>query len=1210
MTNTYTAEILPHNELLGLEKINLKNTRINDLISKYLFITVSSDFTFENNQTTYQQMKDSKIVIINEYKGNDNDYFIIGFKRTIINIKQNSINFLHSLFSHNENLKICFLSDFKKSFDDNIKNNNNNKIQYTEINYDSKFEDEITNFKEQIMFPLQNNLLKFKLKKIISCIAGYLIKNSYMKITEDRLHYFIINEEKRSKENTFSNDEFIFLSRIGSSFSSVIRLAYYIEKEELVAVKTLQSGITYSMDREIENYRNMDHPFIPRYYGTIEEGESNKSLVIEFINGHPLSDISKMKMKMKDEEKLIIIFDLLCIFSYLKLKKYIYRDLKPNNVILDNNNQIVLIDFDSMISNERLNEKDESEFTRDFSSDGTAPEINESSDGIPSYQSDVYSLGKLILFILTEKPANTNDPVKLDDSTQNNELNIIFMNDNSIFKRCLKEKPDERPTIEELIKELLNTLPKYPQLAHLLISKIISNKEFYLSFIRDQNYAEELCNIGKSYLNNQNEADYKIAIRYFSFAADLNIQEAQFYLGEIYYTGKYCMERDINKAIQYYLSAANQNDPDAQFNLGVIYYTGEYITQDINQAIQYFILAANQNHPQAQSILGDIYSSNVYVPRNIDKAIHYFQLAANQNDRQALFNLGSIYFSGEYIQRDMNKAIHYFWLAANQDHIQAIYNLGGIIFGGEYIKRDIELVIFFISFAANHNHLQAQFNLGEIYSSGVYTAQDINKAIFYYSLAANQNHVEAQFCLGEIYYRDKYKKFDITKAIHYYSLAASHDHLQAQFILGEIYSSGEYIKRDIIKAIHYFQLAAKQNHQQAQYNLGLIYYLGEGITPDITKAIYYFSLAADQNDPDALYNLGEIYYLGEYVKRDINKAIHFFTLATNQNDPNAQYNLGIIYITGDNVTPDINKGIHFLLLAADQSHPQAQFILGSIYYNGDIVPRDINKAIHYLTLAADNNHRQAQFELGIEYFLKFDMKMSIHYLIRSALNGNKEACFAVGYLYHEGKYMERDIDQCIRFYKEASSFNNQFAKNNLGIIYKKGFEDKIKPRLGLSIEYFKEAIKQKNNAISMYNLGHLYLYENPIKDSINQSIDLLIRSLNEGFPPSFELLCISLFKKYDNDIDSIKQKLDEQTNNFDKYKTKIYEIIEIFISNKSLYESEYLEYKNIDFVYNVLHKCLQSNDITKEKEVSEHNNTKIKDISSEFYEGFGIQIDE
>lgn len=119
--------------------------------------------------------------------------------------------------------------------------------------------------------------------------------------------------------------EFVFVRVIRSNYCALTRLYYYIKKEELVVIKTLLPGNKYLIEREIENYRNMDHPFIPRYYGTIE-GESNKSFVIEFINGHPLSDISKKKMKMKDEEKLIIIFDLLCIFSYLKLKKYIYRD--------------------------------------------------------------------------------------------------------------------------------------------------------------------------------------------------------------------------------------------------------------------------------------------------------------------------------------------------------------------------------------------------------------------------------------------------------------------------------------------------------------------------------------------------------------------------------------------------------------------------------------------------------------------------------------------------------------------------------------------------------------------------------------------------------------------------------------------------------------------------------------------------------------------
>lgn len=85
----------------------------------------------------------------------------------------------------------------------------------------------------------------------------------------------------------------------------------------------------------------------------------------------------------------------------------------------------------------------------------------------------------------------------------------------------------------------------------------------------------------------------------------------------------------------------------------------------------------------------------------------------------------------------------------------------------------------------------------------------------------------------------------------------------------------------------------------------------------------------------------------------------------------------------------------------------------------------------------------------------------------------------------------------IHFYKEASSLNIQYSKNNLGIIFKRGFEDEIKPRLGSSIDYFEEAIRQKNDKVSMHNLGHLYLYEEPIKQSLDKSIDLLMQLLNK-----------------------------------------------------------------------------------------------------------------
>ena len=104
----------------------------------------------------------------------------------------------------------------------------------------------------------------------------------------------------------------------------------------------------------------------------------------------------------------------------------------------------------------------------------------------------------------------------------------------------------------------------------------------------------------------------------------------------------------------------------------------------------------------------------------------------------------------------------------------------------------------------------------------------------------------------------------------------------------------------------------------------------------------------------------------------------------------------------------------------------------------------------------------------------------------------------MGYLLHEGKYLEKNMIKAIKYYKNASSFNNEYSKNNLGIIYKYGFGEEIKPNLGLANEYFKEAINQKKDKIAMYNLAHMYLYNDHIKEEFDP-IELLIRSSNEGF---------------------------------------------------------------------------------------------------------------
>ena len=106
------------------------------------------------------------------------------------------------------------------------------------------------------------------------------------------------------------------------------------------------------------------------------------------------------------------------------------------------------------------------------------------------------------------------------------------------------------------------------------------------------------------------------------------------------------------------------------------------------------------------------------------------------------------------------------------------------------------------------------------------------------------------------------------------------------------------------------------------------------------------------------------------------------------------------------------------------------------YYN-------INKAIHYFRQALNNNNNIAQYYLGFiclnEGPTINEVRKGISYLKLSAKNGNHDAQTMLRHFYMEGKYIDRDVNEAIRLYKEASCFRIYEAKNNLGVIYKEGY---------------------------------------------------------------------------------------------------------------------------------------------------------------------------
>ncbi|KAK8841492.1 camp-dependent protein kinase catalytic subunit [Tritrichomonas musculus] len=90
------------------------------------------------------------------------------------------------------------------------------------------------------------------------------------------------------------------------------------------------------IEREAENYVHLskgEYPFISRYFGYFDN-YNEKCLFIEYIEGRSLD---------RYDLKLLSLDDLLTI-RYLHSQRYIYRDMKYDNIIINENKDAILFD--------------------------------------------------------------------------------------------------------------------------------------------------------------------------------------------------------------------------------------------------------------------------------------------------------------------------------------------------------------------------------------------------------------------------------------------------------------------------------------------------------------------------------------------------------------------------------------------------------------------------------------------------------------------------------------------------------------------------------------------------------------------------------------------------------------------------------------------------------------------------------------------------
>lgn len=188
-------------------------------------------------------------------------------------------------------------------------------------------------------------------------------------------------------------------------------LAKNIENDELVVIKIVQLQglkewkILELFEREAKILKNLNYPRIPKYIDYFIEEKDNDIiyfLVYEYIKGTSLENMLQNGLKFDYEAVEKILRQVLEILDYLhnQAPSVIHRDIKPNNIIMKDKNEVYLVDFgavqDTLASTESMARG--STFVGTF---GYMP--MEQLLGKATPQSDIYALGMTAIKLLTGK---------------------------------------------------------------------------------------------------------------------------------------------------------------------------------------------------------------------------------------------------------------------------------------------------------------------------------------------------------------------------------------------------------------------------------------------------------------------------------------------------------------------------------------------------------------------------------------------------------------------------------------------------------------------------------------------------------------------------------------------------------------------------------------------------------------------------------------
>ncbi len=178
-----------------------------------------------------------------------------------------------------------------------------------------------------------------------------LSKEHFLKIIDDNLKEHIINRVQL-QDNTIELSDLDYIQNLGSGNFGNVYLVNCRKNNSMYALKAIsknqidQEQLHSNLEMERRILLKIDHPFIMKLVKTLKDTKDIYFLT-EYIRGKELWDVIRDIGLLNKYQTQFYGCSLLLAVEYLHSRKFIYRDIKPENVMV---NEKVLLQYKLLIN--------------------------------------------------------------------------------------------------------------------------------------------------------------------------------------------------------------------------------------------------------------------------------------------------------------------------------------------------------------------------------------------------------------------------------------------------------------------------------------------------------------------------------------------------------------------------------------------------------------------------------------------------------------------------------------------------------------------------------------------------------------------------------------------------------------------------------------------------------------------------------------------